>query len=86
MGKQKRKIPFAVIGSVAEDSPCFLDGIKPDDLIVNFGEVNYLNHDSFKYLAQHVKANVGKPMQIILLRMFDDASKVAKADHYEDDG
>ncbi len=51
--------PFAKVNSVAENSPAATAGLKPGDLVRNFGYVNYENHDNLRKVAECVQGNEG---------------------------
>jgi 26S proteasome non-ATPase regulatory subunit 9 len=51
--------PFARVNSVADNSPAATAGLKPGDLIRNFGYVNHENHDGLKKVAECVQGNEG---------------------------
>jgi 26S proteasome non-ATPase regulatory subunit 9 len=51
--------PFAKVNTVVDNSPAATAGLKPGDLIRNFGYVNLENHDSLKKVAECVQGNEG---------------------------
>jgi len=51
--------PFAKVNTVVENSPAEAAGLKPGDLIRNFGYVNFENHDSLRKVAECVQGNEG---------------------------
>lgn len=51
--------PFARVNSVVAASPAEQAGLKPGDLIRNFGYVNRDNHDGLKRVADCVQGNEG---------------------------
>jgi len=51
--------PFAKINTVADNSPAAAAGLRPGDLIRNFGYVNFENHDDLKKVAECVQGNEG---------------------------
>lgn len=51
--------PFARVNAVSENSPAATAGLKPGDLIRNFGYVNHENHDGLRKLAECVQGNEG---------------------------
>jgi 26S proteasome non-ATPase regulatory subunit 9 len=51
--------PFAKVNSVVDNSPAAAAGLKPGDLIRNFGYVNIENNDGLKKVAECVQGNEG---------------------------
>ncbi len=51
--------PFAKVNTVVDNSPAATAGLKPGDLIRNFGYVNLENHDDLKKVAECVQGNEG---------------------------
>ncbi|EGR34396.1 protein kinase domain protein, partial [Ichthyophthirius multifiliis] len=47
-------IPFAIINEVTPESPAHESGIQLGDLIINFGSVNYKNHNDLKNIVDHI--------------------------------
>lgn len=60
--------PFAKVNSVVEDSPAAQAGLKPQDLIRNFGYVNRRNHDGLKKVAECVQGNEGQNVLVKVSR------------------
>ena len=60
--------PFCRVAEVTVDSPAQLDGIMPGDLIISYGDVNFMNHNSLQLIAEVTKKNIDKPMSVKLLR------------------
>ncbi|KAG7293054.1 hypothetical protein NEMBOFW57_003100 [Staphylotrichum longicolle] len=52
--------PFAKVNTVVDNSPAATAGLKPGDLIRNFGYVNIENHDGLKKVAECVQGNEGR--------------------------
>jgi 26S proteasome non-ATPase regulatory subunit 9 len=51
--------PFAKVNTVVDNSPAATAGLRPGDLIRNFGYVNLENHDGLKKVAECVQGNEG---------------------------
>ena len=51
--------PFAKVNTVVDNSPAAAAGLKPGDLIRNFGYVNLENNDGLKKVAECVQGNEG---------------------------
>lgn len=51
--------PFAKVNTVVDNSPAATAGLKPGDLIRNFGYVNFQNHDNLSKVAECVQGNEG---------------------------
>jgi len=51
--------PFAKVNTVVENSPAETAGLKPGDLIRNFGYVNFQNHNDLRRVAECVQGNEG---------------------------
>lgn len=49
--------PFARINSIAENGPAFVAGLKVNDLVCSFGDVNWLNHSNLTRLSSVVQQN-----------------------------
>lgn len=49
--------PFAKVNSVVDNSPASIAGLKPGDLIRNFGYVNFQNHDNLRRVGECVQGN-----------------------------
>jgi 26S proteasome non-ATPase regulatory subunit 9 len=63
-------VPFAVVDEVAPDSPAEDCGLRPGDLIVHFGPVNYYNHRNLSAIAEIVPdaAAKGRELTVVVLR------------------
>jgi 26S proteasome non-ATPase regulatory subunit 9 len=57
--------PFAKVNSVVDNSPASTAGLKPGDLIRNFGYVNVDNHDNLRKVAECVQGNEGVGTNIV---------------------
>lgn len=51
--------PFAKVNTVVDNSPAAAAGLKPGDMIRNFGYVNLENNDGLKKVAECVQGNEG---------------------------
>ena len=51
--------PFAKVNSIAVGSPAFTAGLKAGDQIRSFGDVNWMNHENLKKVAEVVQRNEG---------------------------
>ena len=60
--------PFAKVNSVVEGSPAEQAGLKPQDLIREFGYVNRRNHDGLKKVAECVMGNEGQNVLVKVSR------------------
>ena len=50
---------FAKVNTVVENSPAAAAGLRPGDLLRNFGYVNHSNHDGLRKVAECVQGNEG---------------------------
>lgn len=60
--------PFAKVNTVVDNSPAAAAGLKPGDLIRNFGYVNHENHDGLKKVAECVQGNEGQNILVKISR------------------
>ncbi|KAL2165183.1 hypothetical protein VTH06DRAFT_479 [Thermothelomyces fergusii] len=60
--------PFAKVNTVSDNSPAAAAGLKPGDLIRNFGYVNINNHDGLKKVAECVQGNEGRNIIVKISR------------------
>ncbi|KAK4237143.1 ras family-domain-containing protein [Achaetomium macrosporum] len=60
--------PFAKVNTVVDNSPAATAGLKPGDLIRNFGYVNHENHDDLKKVAECVQGNEGQNILVKVSR------------------
>ncbi|KAB5580429.1 hypothetical protein GE09DRAFT_1082177 [Coniochaeta sp. 2T2.1] len=60
--------PFAKVNSVVDNSPAETAGLRPGDLIRNFGYVNRENHDGLKKVAECVQGNEGQNILVKISR------------------
>eukprot|EP00833_Pecoramyces_ruminatium_P016546 jgi/Orpsp1_1/1190578/evm.model.d7180000079871.1 len=60
--------PFAIVNTVADNSPAFEAGLLEKDKIISFGSINESNNENLKALARVVMDNKNKPINIVVLR------------------
>lgn len=61
--------PFAVITEVTPGSPASEGGLKVGDVVIEYGEVNYLNHDNLKKIAEVTRKHIGLSIRVYFKRM-----------------
>lgn len=59
---------FAVIDQVAAGSPAWEGGLRVGDKVVRFGEAHAQNHRRLAALADIVRGNVGRPIDVLVER------------------
>lgn len=59
------KKPFAIVAEVTPDSPSSMSGLQKDDLIIEFGTVDYDNNRALKAVADVVQENTPIRLQIL---------------------
>jgi 26S proteasome non-ATPase regulatory subunit 9 len=64
----KNQRPFAIVNTVAANSPASEAGLLEKDKIINFGTVNETNNENLKALAKIVMENKNKPINIVVQR------------------
>lgn len=60
--------PFAIVNEVSQFSPALVAGLLPKDLILQFGEITFENHNELKALASFVNQNEGKEIRLVIHR------------------
>lgn len=58
-GASPSDMPFARVNTVSDRSPAKRAGMQAGDLIVTFGDADWLNHDGLSKVAQIVARNEG---------------------------
>ncbi|KAK9449232.1 uncharacterized protein V1518DRAFT_417453 [Limtongia smithiae] len=71
-------VPFAVVDTVADNSPASLAGLLPGDRILSFADIHAGNHDRLAALARTVQKSENIELHILLLRHFDNTSARAE--------
>jgi len=66
--------PFAKISEVSLYSPANLGGIMVNDLIIQYGEVNFYNNQSMVKVASFTKDNLGKEITVVYQRINDEGT------------
>jgi 26S proteasome non-ATPase regulatory subunit 9 len=61
-------VPFATIDLVHENSPSWLDGLRPGDRLLQFGDVDAENHRNLAALADVVRSSVGSAIRVVVER------------------
>jgi 26S proteasome non-ATPase regulatory subunit 9 len=59
---------FAIVNTVSPSSPAETAGLKPGDKIIQFGDVDWLNHEKLSKVAQVVGRNEGRTILVIVAR------------------
>ncbi|KAM7206953.1 Ras family domain containing protein [Rhypophila sp. PSN 637] len=70
--------PFAKVNSVVENSPAATAGLKPGDLMRNFGYVNFQNHDNLTKVGECVQGNEGQNILVKICRITGGATGTAQ--------
>ncbi|KAJ5206378.1 hypothetical protein N7491_003003 [Penicillium cf. griseofulvum] len=60
--------PFARVNSVVSGSPADQAGLKVDDAVRSFGNINWLNHERLSKVAQVVQENDGRTVSVKVSR------------------
>ncbi|KZF24236.1 26S proteasome non-ATPase regulatory subunit 9 [Xylona heveae TC161] len=60
--------PFAKVNSVVEGSPADEAGLKAGDRVRRFGTATWLNHEKLTKVAEVVRQNEGRPIQVKIVR------------------
>ena len=65
---EQRMPPFAFISEVADNSPAYEAGLRPNDEIIKFGQVTIQNHNNLQALAEEVRNSVNIPISVKIQR------------------
>ena len=69
MAEKSTYSPFATITEITPGSPAAEGGLKVGDVVIEYGEINYLNHDNLKGIAQHTRKMLDFPIRVYFKRM-----------------
>jgi 26S proteasome non-ATPase regulatory subunit 9 len=61
----RSSIPFAKVSGVVSQSPADIAGLEVGDEIVQFGPVNWQNHDNLRKVSETVTSNEGVSMPAV---------------------
>ena len=64
--------PFAKINTVAPGSPAEEAGLKPGDRVRRFGDVNWMNHENLRRVANVVQRHQGRRVEVKVVRDIND--------------
>jgi 26S proteasome non-ATPase regulatory subunit 9 len=59
---------FAIVNTVSPSSPAETAGLKSGDKIIQFGDVDWLNHEKLSKVAQVVGRNEGRTILVVVER------------------
>ena len=78
--QQQFTTPFAIIDEVSQNSPSSEAGLKVNDVIIRFGNVNSTNHNDFKAIAELVPsaANDNKSITVAVRRKSTELGGIAE--------
>lgn len=82
----KKYEPFCKITEVKINSPADKGGLRPGDLIVVYGKVNFWNHGELKKMIEETKNNVGEEIPITVLRKGLEVELVVTPGEWEGQG
>ncbi|KAK9455054.1 26S proteasome non-ATPase-like protein regulatory subunit 9 [Dipodascopsis uninucleata] len=71
-------IAFAVVNSVAPNSPAFEAGLAPGDRIMKFGDAHAGNHQRLSRLSTIVQQSENSPIEILIYRQIEEAGAHAE--------
>jgi len=77
--KEHIYLPFAKISEIMEGSPSYCGGLRYNDLICKFGYATESNHNNLTELASVVRDNIGKEIDLIVLRPVGEDHKELKS-------
>ncbi|XP_071450639.1 26S proteasome non-ATPase regulatory subunit 9 [Hetaerina americana] len=76
--KEVEMIPIARVNLVTPNSPSSDAGVMEEDVIIQFGSVNADNFRSLQDIGNVVKASVGMPVEVLILRKWLGSQKKMK--------
>ncbi|CAG9322594.1 unnamed protein product [Blepharisma stoltei] len=59
---------FAIISEVTEGSPAMQAGLKKEDKIVKFGDIDYRNHNNLQGLVQYIVSHENQEINVFIIR------------------
>jgi len=59
---------FAIVNTVAPDSPAETAGLKAGDRVLQFGDANWRNHEKLAKVAQIVGRSEGRRIEVVVAR------------------
>ncbi|ODV93370.1 hypothetical protein PACTADRAFT_51969 [Pachysolen tannophilus NRRL Y-2460] len=65
---EESTVPFAIVTEVIEESPSYKAGLNKNDKIIKIGSINAGNHDNLKKVAEIVKKNEDKQIELKVIR------------------
>ncbi|KAF7730259.1 26S proteasome non-ATPase regulatory subunit 9 [Apophysomyces ossiformis] len=65
---QELNVAFAIVNSVAYNSPADKSGLRKDDRLVRFGHIHAENHNQLRAVSDLVRQREGLPIEVVVLR------------------
>lgn len=76
-------VPFARIIQVLEGSPADTSGLREKDLVFQYGECNYLNHNNLSQIAVETKKSIGGSIKAGVLREESEGESTGRMVEHE---